>query len=132
MYILDTSPLLFSPKVVDTNTKTFRLEIDRDVFVGHPIHIREEDKKKASEAAGVKEKPKRDPSPPKKESGAAKPAAKDAKAGGKKGGGGDAAAVAKVVEMALVKQVRECEAVEAALRKEVAQLRKELEEVEES
>ena len=34
--------------------------------------------------------------------------------------------------MALVKQVRECEAVEAALRKEVAQLRKELEEVEES
>ena len=39
---------------------------------------------------------------------------------------------ARFVEMALVKQVRECEAVEAALRKEVAQLRKELEEVEES
>ena len=42
--ILETSPLLFSPKVVDTNTKSFRLEIDKDVFVGYPIHIREEDK----------------------------------------------------------------------------------------
>eukprot|EP00938_MAST-03A_sp_MAST-3A-sp1_P006520 g6520.t1 len=56
LYILDTSPLLFSPKVFDTNTKTFRLEIDRDVFVGHPIHIREEDKKKAKESKRTKKK----------------------------------------------------------------------------
>ena len=56
LYILETSPLLFSPKVVDTNTKTFRLEIDRDVFVGHPIHIREEDKKKAKQSKKTKKK----------------------------------------------------------------------------
>jgi hypothetical protein len=56
LYILDTSPLLFSPKVFDTNTKTFRLEIDRDVFVGHPIHIREEDKKKAKQSKKTKKK----------------------------------------------------------------------------
>ena len=41
---------------MDTNTKTFRLEIDRDVFVGHPIHIREEDKKKAKQSKKTKKK----------------------------------------------------------------------------